>query len=74
MTMHERYSPDYDLVDVMEKHQYGSWVRFDDYSTLKDHAEELARALAKMDHLGADQIIALDRYRAAMGASRDQAT
>lgn len=45
MTMPDRYNPDYDLVDIMDKHPYGLWVRFDDYSTLQDTAEELARAL-----------------------------
>lgn len=58
--------------------QFGVWTEISKTDTHQyiraDIANELALALAKMDHLGADQIIALDRYHAAIGASRDQAT
>lgn len=41
----QRYDPDYDLVDVMDKAQYGSWVRYEDAQA------EIASLLDEVDRL-----------------------
>ena len=44
----ERFNPDYDLVDVMDAHPFGQWVRFEDACALIERVETLEAEYARL--------------------------